>query len=334
MLLVDAIFINNGGGKVLLDYLIIELEQTNLRIHYLLDDRISKFKYIIKGSNKVTYLNSSLKNRYKFYKENRLGFDKAFVLGNIPPPIRISAKVINYFHNRVLLDVPKDFGLIERFRYILKVAILRSTIRNSDLWLVQSDSMRSKFLKKFGNDLIVNILPFFPTLHSQEEYLREQGTFIYVSNAQENKNHLKLIKAFCLSFDMLKKGKLFLTVSRDFPRILQVIEDAQAKGYPIINLGFIDRKELANYYLKTEYVIYPSLSESFGLGIIEGALMGCNVIGADLPYTYAVCKPSYTFDPTDILFIRDAINVGLQQELPSTGLVVRDEIDQLITLLS
>ncbi|WP_286774803.1 MULTISPECIES: glycosyltransferase [Sphingobacterium] len=334
MLLVDAIFINNGGGKVLLDYLLSKLEETNLEIHYLLDERILKFKYLIKSTNKVTYLNSSLKSRYIFYKKHRFDFDKVIVLGNIPPPIRINSKVINYFHNRVLLEVPKDFGLVQQFKYLLKVAVLRATIQNTDLWLVQTDSMRSKFLKKFGSKLAVDIVPFFSVLSSKKQLDREFGTFIYVSNAQENKNHSRLITAFCLSYDILKKGKLFLTVSEKFPKILQLIREFQDQGYPIINLGFIDREKLTAYYLKTEYVIYPSLSESFGLGLIEGALLGCKVIGSDLIYTYDVCTPSCTFDPNDIYSIRDAICVGLQHKLPDTGLVIRNEIDQLITLLS
>ncbi|MGJ1457603.1 glycosyltransferase [Sphingobacterium multivorum] len=275
MLLVDAIFINNGGGKVLLDYLISKLEETNLEIHYLLDERILKFNYLIKSTNKVTYLNSSLKSRYIFYKKQRFTFDKVIVLGNIPPPIRINSKVINYFHNRVLLEVPKEFGLVQQFKYLLKVAVLRATIKNTDLWLVQTDSMRSKFLEKFGYNLAVDIVPFFSVLSSKKQLEREFGTFIYVSNAQENKNHSRLITAFCLSYDILKKGKLFLTVSEKFPKILQLIREFQDRGYPIINLGFINREKLTAYYLKTEYVIYPSLSESFGLGLIEGALLGC-----------------------------------------------------------
>ncbi len=334
MLLVDAIFINNGGGKVLLDYLVTKLEETNLSIHYLFDERILKFKYSTKSDNQVTYLNASLKRRYLFYKKHRFDFDKVIVLGNIPPPIRIDANVINYFHNRVLLAVPKEFGLVERFKYLLKVAFLRATIRNADLWLVQTDSMRSNLVKKFGRKLAVEIVPFFPVLTPENVPDREFGAYIYVSNAQENKNHIRLINAFCLSYDTLKIGKLYVTVSNNFPEILKLITACQNRGYPIINLGFMDRKKLATYYLKSEYVIYPSLSESFGLGVIEGAMLGCKVIGADLAYTYDVCVPSYTFDPTDIYSISDAISVGLQRKLPDTTLVHRNEINKLITLLS
>ena len=58
MILIDAIYINTGGGKILLDYLIEELEKTDKQIFYLLDKRIEKEKYIIKPSNIILYLNS------------------------------------------------------------------------------------------------------------------------------------------------------------------------------------------------------------------------------------------------------------------------------------
>ena len=40
MILVDALYINNGGGKILLDYLILKLNESSLDVYYLLDDRI------------------------------------------------------------------------------------------------------------------------------------------------------------------------------------------------------------------------------------------------------------------------------------------------------
>jgi hypothetical protein len=45
MILIDALYINNSGGKVLLDYLIEELEKTDKEVFYLLDERIQKKNY-------------------------------------------------------------------------------------------------------------------------------------------------------------------------------------------------------------------------------------------------------------------------------------------------
>ena len=52
-----------------------------------------------------------------------------------------------------------------------------------------------------------------------------------------------------------------------------------------------DRLTLQKEYLSSEFLMFPSLTESFGLGLIEAIECGCKVIGADLPYTYEVCEP-------------------------------------------
>ena len=71
MLLIDAIYINTGGGKILLDYLIEELEKTDKQIFYLLDKRIEKEKYVVKSTNVILYLKSGFFDRINFYKKNK-----------------------------------------------------------------------------------------------------------------------------------------------------------------------------------------------------------------------------------------------------------------------
>ena len=93
MILVDALYINSGGGKVLLDYLIQELEKTDKKIYYLLDNRIKDNIQQIKDTNKVLYLPASFNKRHLFYKENKNLFSTVLCFGNLPPNIRLKAKV-------------------------------------------------------------------------------------------------------------------------------------------------------------------------------------------------------------------------------------------------
>ncbi len=73
MILIDAIYINNGGGKILLDYLIEELEKKDIEVHYLLDRRIKK-GYNVKRSNRITYLDSGILKRIFFYQKFKSNF--------------------------------------------------------------------------------------------------------------------------------------------------------------------------------------------------------------------------------------------------------------------
>ena len=105
------------------------------------------------------------------------------------------------------------------------------------------------------------------------------------------------------------------------------------EGYPVINHGFVPRDLLGTIYGEAAFSIYPSLSESFGLGIIEAIENQCDIIGSDLPYTYAVCKPSLVFDPTKIGSIAMAFQSAMKKNIQPTEQLVFNEIDKLINLL-
>lgn len=334
MILIDAIYINNGGGKVLLEYLIEKLEETNLIIHYLFDDRFVNNVHI-KETNKITILKPSLSLRKDFYVKHKKKINKAFILGNVPPPIILrDTLVYTYFHNSILIKTPKEFSLVEKLKYILKVYIVRKYSRNTNYWLVQSDILKKEFIKKFKEVDKTIVLAFFPELNFDLRGIeRINNTFLYVSNAQANKNHFRLIDAYCKAFDVLKKGKLIVTVNENFPEIIEKINFVKEKGYPIENIGFVDRKTLAKVYMQSEFVIFPSLTESFGLGLIEGVKLGCKIIGADLPYTYAVCKPSLVFNPTNVDSMSSCIQKAMQKEVVDSELKIHNQINDLLNLL-
>ena len=74
MILIDAVYINKTGGKMLLDLLIEELEKHNLELFYLLDYRIINNHPKISERNQIKYLKGSLINRFVFYNKNRCKF--------------------------------------------------------------------------------------------------------------------------------------------------------------------------------------------------------------------------------------------------------------------
>ena len=337
MILIDGLHINMGGGKVLLYYLIEELEKTNKEIFYLLDERIQNNLPIIKSSNQVKFLYANFINRYKFYSQNKDRFTTVFCFGNLPPYKRMKAFTITYFHQQMYIQVPKDFKLAQRLLFYLKTFVLSKTIRNTNLWIVQNNVLKKDFSKKYKIDLDkISILPFYPplSLKSKEDNFvnREKYSYIYVSNATPNKNHQRLIPAFCEFFDKYKIGTLTLTVSENYLEVKGVIEAKQKAGYPIKNIGFVERNKLSEYYQNTEYLIFPSLAESFGLGIVEAIDNGCKIIGADLPYMHAVCEPSILFKPLDIFSIVKAFEDSITNKKESISYVKNNIID-IINLL-
>lgn len=333
MILIDAIYINNGGGKILLDYLISTIEESNIEVFYLLDERVKNKHSSITHDN-LLFLKGGMIRRHKFYLENRFRFSKVLCFGNLPPTVRLNIEVYTYFHQPMYLNIPKEFSLKERIKFNLKIAILILTARNTDFWIVQSKLIKDKLNQKFsfGSENIKE-LPFYPQFSSINEFIREKSTYIYVSNANPHKNHSRLIDVFCLFFDKYNKGKLILTVNNDYPKIVDMIVDKQKMGYPITNIGFVGRVELQKAYLSCEFLIFPSLAESFGLGLIEAIESGCKVIGADLSYTYEVCEPSIVFNPLDNKSFLQAFENSLNNNVKKSIPKIRNNIKELIDIL-
>ena len=335
MILVDAVYINDSGGKILLDYLIQQFEKTDMEIYYLLDKRVeNKYSYI-KAGNKVEYLKGGLIPRNQFYRKRGNAFRKVLCFGNFPPLIMLKGTVFTYFHQLLFINAPSILPFITHFLIKLKTVIFSLTVGNSDFWLVQSGEVKASLCKKYKAIPASKVLavPFYPPLKSEAIISRKKGSFLYVSTGHSYKNHEKLLEAFTLFFDKYRMGELQLTIGDDFVKLQNRIGSLQKLGYPVINHGFVGRDNLARIYNSVDFVIYPSMAESFGLGIVEAIENGCKVIGSDLPWLHAVCEPSHVFDPESVESISLAIKEAVFKELKASKQLMFDHIGELIDLL-
>ena len=201
---------------------------------------------------------------------------------------------------------------------------------------MQSKIIQKEFSKKYlnGNSGKIIIFPFYPELNfSSISVSRLKNNFLYVSNSSSHKNHFNLIESFCLAFNELKRGSLTITVPSSDIKLCNFINNKVNLGYPIINVGFIEREKLAELYLSHEYLIFPSLAESFGLGLAEAVDGGCKIIAADLNYTYEVCEPSLVFNPYSIESMKNAIVTAVQNELPYAKKLIENDISKIMQLL-
>lgn len=335
MILLDSVFINNGGGLVLLKYLVEYLEKELKNVFYLFDRRVECYFKHIPDSRKK-YIANSLIERHFFYKVNKTKFDQVLCFGNLPPTIRLKSKVLVYFHQLLFLNLPKDFSLKNKCIYKFKQFILNFTKENADIWLVQSENVKLKISKKYlleKNEKIIK-LPFYPKLDFSNYIIdRAKFSFLYVSNSSPHKNHYRLIESFCLAYDQVHKGSLAVTVPDTDINLCKYIQQKIDLGYPVKNVGFIDREKLTELYLSHEYFIFPSLAESFGLGLAEAIDGGCKIIASDLSYTYEVCEPSLVFDPISIASIQAAIVTAIKNELPCAKKLIENDLSKIMQLL-
>ena len=334
-ILIDAIYINDSGGKILLDYLLQELEKIGKKCIYLLDKRVEdKMAFLKNSTNEVHFLEASLYKRHMFYLKNRNRFSSVLCFGSLPPSIKLKAKVYTYMHSDLYIKVPKDSSRKFKILFFLKRKVLEFLEKNTDFWMLQTETVAKNFKNKFNiSENKILQMPFYPIMRKNDNVIREKNTFLFVSNAVPHKNHIRLINAFCKFYDREKKGKLIITVDFSYQHLIELIDEKQKKGYPILNVGFIERENLADIYCSAEFLIYPSLAESFGLTILEAIECGCKVIGADLPYLYAVCEPSLTFNPFDENSIVKVLSLSLEGSVKDTQTKAYNKVDVLLDML-
>ena len=202
---------------------------------------------------------------------------------------------------------------------------------------MQSENVKLEFSKKYlsGRAEKIAKLPFYPELNfSCYNINRAKDSFLYVSNSSPHKNHYRLIESFCLAYDEVHKGSLTVTVPDTDLNLCTFMQNKIDSGYPIKNVGFIDREKLTELYLSHEYLIFPSLAESFGLGLAEAIDGGCKIIASDLKYTYEVCQPSLVFNPISINSMQSAIVTAIQIELPYAQKLIENDLSKIMQLLA
>lgn len=333
--LVDSLYINNSGGQILLEYLLKTIcnSHSDKKIILLLDKRFNSI-YLRKFSN-TYFVSPSEYNRYIKYKYllNKYYITKIFTFNNLPPPFKISPKIIVniYFHN---LNFVQDFKFKNILNYF-KFSYIRILNKSSYHWIVQTNFTKNILKQKICNS--IQVIPFFNNSKIREQFLKKYD-FIYVASAAKQKNHKKLL----LAWNALSSKNLFpsliLTIDincKNNENLIQLINSINLKGGNIINLGVVNHDIIHKYYLESRCLIFPSLFESFGLPLLEAVNYNLPIIGSDLEYLNEVIDTKYVFNPFFVDSIVNLISKILENidNLNSAKLRIDNKIHQLIKII-
>jgi glycosyltransferase involved in cell wall biosynthesis len=334
MILIDALYVNNGGGKRLLNLFVKELSKNNNNVFYLFDSRVNgDFNFLDK--NKVAYVNASLFKRHIFYLKNKNKFTCVFSFGNIPPTISLKIPVYTYFHNYTfLMNGIYGFSL-------LKSLIIRLLNRNTSYWVVQSNLVKEKLAESWSIDKDkVLVLPFFEDIiniyknKTNVKYDSSAINFVYISDGHNYKNHKNLIIAFVKYSKSYPNSTLTLTIGHNYVDLINNINNARKKGAMIYNKGLISYSDVVTQLINSDVVVYPSTVESFGLGLIEAAQLGLPICAANLPYVFEVVIPNCTFDPLSTDSIYQSLINSHKILGHSSELVCKSKLINLIKIIT
>jgi glycosyltransferase involved in cell wall biosynthesis len=335
VILLDALHINNGGGLSLLRLLIKNLEESSVDVFYLLDKRVEEhFSFIPKERRCI--LKPGVLSRLHFYEKKANEFECFFCFANFPPFRRYKAKTITYFQNVLLLKEGNFKFTVPGLLGYAKKLLLYLNRNNTDIWIVQTTTTREKLSKSFKDQFNkIEVFPFWDAdyCNIKKGAFSEPG-FLYVSDGHPHKNHLILLQAWDRLFDLGYRLRLTLTVNFAYSSICERIKYLQEKGLDVNNTGLVSKEDIKELYASSNVTVYPSLDESFGLGIIEAVSAGHEVIASDLEYVKAIVDATRYFDPHNPEDIVKAVLFVLKGEnVPNTKLLVTNHLTKLINIL-
>jgi glycosyltransferase involved in cell wall biosynthesis len=222
--------------------------------------------------------------------------------------------------------------LIKRARlWFMRQRILRGALASQTM-IVQTNAMRDRIVKfERRLDGRIRVIPSgyrtptaTPTVRPEKKTLID-GTprprLIYVSHPDKHKNHETLVRSLKLLAKAVPNIRLLLTLEQNFETdqyyascVQRIQRTVQAEGVAdrLVWLGWLNPNEVTYALQSSDLMVFPSLAESFGLGLAEAMAADCPIVASDLPYAHDVCEDAALyFDPTS----PEAIAQTVQQVL-------------------
>lgn len=337
--LIDSVYINNGGGKLILleliDY-VIENKKSD-SFYFLFDKRLDIENKEIFNKINFKYLKNNEISRRLFYRQNINNFQKFVCLSNVPPPFTIKKPVYIYFHNSILLNPIKlELSLKDRIVYYIKKQYIKLKNNKAYLWITQTNLMKKNLVKFYNiNSKSIKIFPIFN--ESKSNVLKKnQNTFLYIANNSKHKNHKRLLYAF-IEYSTNHKFpiELNLTLSKSEFINSPYSNKKYPKNLTIINHGILSHKCIIDLLKQKKHLIYPSIIESFGLPLIEAVNNNCIVLASKLDYVDEIITPSIHFDPFSVKSISDSIKTAINnKECNKAILKIENKIASFVEYIS
>jgi len=277
---------------------------------------------------------------YWLFRNAKSG-DTILCFGNLPPLFNLKCRVVVFIQNRYTIQkvTLHGFSFGQKIRILVERFWFLSRMANASDFIVQTPTMKSYLSFLTGFKTSINVRPF---KGGQLDYRRSIALqdnaipvcdFIYVASAEPHKNHINLIKAWCLLAEEGIFPSLILTLDQCFfDGLLQVNLLNECKSQvKISNVGKLSNLDTLDLLSRSRALIYPSKFEAFGLPLIEARQAGLPVLASELDYVRDILDPEESFDPDSPVSIAKAVKrfLGLK-EGPLTLLSPEDFLSSLM----
>ncbi len=278
---IDAIDINSYGGLIHLQQLVRSLSKKNI--------------YLKVFSN--SFIKKNLKSRKKIKIIKKNVFDKNFILRHVWKIIFLRKELLRnkcqillslngvyhgQFKSTILLlqntlpfdDLAKSkYNITSKIKFFLqKIAILTSIYIHRNV-IFTSHDFKNKVLKYFKNKENLKSKVIYHGVErafkNKKRFHRKKLKLLFVSEFKEYKNHEKLFEAI----NRDKKNIIDLTCIGKYDK--KYIQDLnfkyKFKKHKIKIIKKNSHKKIFKKYKNFDALIFPSLTEAFGLPVLEAA---------------------------------------------------------------
>lgn len=203
--------------------------------------------------------------------------------------------------------------------------ILSSQINNATRLITPTKTVKQQIISRFGNSFANKIHPLYEgvdfALSQAGSNMKLKETLpndflLYVGNFYPHKNVENLIRAYAA---IPTNTKLLLVGPGDFfaPRMRSIINSLNQKTR-IILFEAQTKEDFVYLYTHARALVHPSLSEGFGLPIVEAMYFNLPIIGSDIEVFRELMDDRYIkFDPRNISDISEKINSFLSGRINS-----------------
>lgn len=213
--------------------------------------------------------------------------------------------------------------LFYHLKYLGFKFVLNNQVRHSNKIIVPSSTIKVQLKNVFGRQIADKTVVIYEGIDQDLIKAKENKSlqsrfrkkfFLYVGNFYPHKNIERLITAFTkVKYDI----NLVLAGPDDFfaKKIRYLVNELNI-GRKIIFYYNPTPSDLVFFYKNALALIHPSLSEGFGLPLVEAAYFGCPIIASDIATFKELLGNNYlSFDPFNINDILKKMNVFLDKKV-------------------
>jgi glycosyltransferase involved in cell wall biosynthesis len=211
--------------------------------------------------------------------------------------------------------------LIYNIKHLFFRIILLCQIKKAINIITPTYTVKEQLEKIYGEKISNKIIPIYEgisykiikTFENKDLDKKFKEFFIYVGNFYPHKNVEKLIYAFS---KIETSNKLILLGPNDyFKRHLFSLINKLKQEKRILFFNNPQISDLVYFYKNGEALIHPSLSEGFGLPLIEAAYFNCPIIASNIKVFKELLGNNYlSFNPNDVNDIAEKIKTFIEKK--------------------